>query len=57
LQKLAHPQRCLNYGFPWHTHARIEINHEPIGSLEVLGSRVPGMKFNRTDRDKAQQAI
>jgi hypothetical protein len=57
LQHPPQPQRRLDHKSPGDALARIEIEHEHVGMLDVVDARVPRVQLDRADLDKAEQTV
>ena len=55
-QHPAQRQRGLDHKFPVDPLARIEIEDEPVGVLDVLDARVPRVQLDRANLEQAEQA-
>ena len=56
-QHPAQHKRRLDHELPGDTLARIKIEDEHVGMLDIVDARIPGVQLDRADLDEAEEAV
>ena len=57
LQEVADEERRVDHAGPFDIRPRIEIKDDPIGPLDVVGPRLPGMNLQHAELHQGQKTL